>query len=71
MAFTFSKNKGTMFVALPRSLRRDIDGGCVCNFCKAHPNEKPQWDTLAVDSTAPDIGKAWPVHYPEVAYGRD
>jgi hypothetical protein len=53
----------TLFVPLPRRLRIDIAGGCQCSYCKAHPHNTPQWDTLAIDATNPL--HTWTVHYPE------
>ena len=37
----------TTFVKLPEPLRRPIEGGCSCNFCKEHPRLTPSWDTVA------------------------
>jgi hypothetical protein len=56
----------TLFVPLPVSLRRPINGGCQCQYCVEHPLCTPQWDTLAIaqkDSTT----YTWTVHYPEIA----
>lgn len=53
----------TVFIALPAELRRPIEGGCQCVWCRRHPALTPSWDTLAVGRT--DGGYAWTVHYPE------
>jgi hypothetical protein len=58
------KDKRTLFVSLPVELRSPIPGGCHCNYCKAHPDQIPTWDTMAV---APDQRHTWTVHYPEIA----
>ena len=42
-------NKKTIFVALPAECWRPIEGGCGCDWCKAHPDQVPQWDTLVVN----------------------
>lgn len=59
----------TIFIELPKEAQRPIDGGCVCTFCKAHPDRKPMWDTLAVSAEYPEYpgrtDTAWTVHYPE------
>lgn len=57
----------TTYVLLPPSLRRPIDGGCRCPFCKQNPDLTPSWDTLAV----PFTGHAWTVHMPDPAEFRD
>lgn len=54
----------TLFVALPAELRRPIDGGCNCPYCKSHPSKTPAWDTLAIDTAAER--RTWTVHYPEL-----
>lgn len=54
----------SIFIPLPPLARRPIAGGCQCAFCKAHPDQTPQWDTLAV---SPGTKYAWTVHYPEIA----
>ena len=54
---------GTSFVALPAETRRPIDGGCQCAYCKAHPDKRPMWDTLAISA---DATRAWTVHYPDL-----
>ena len=57
----------TVFFPLPHSLRRDIYGGCQCKFCKEHPHDIPQWDTLAYD---PIRDVSWSVHMPERSHGK-
>lgn len=41
------QRNGTIFVRLPKELQRPIDG-CICSYCKEHPQEPPTWDTLAL-----------------------
>ena len=59
------KVKETLFVALPLDARRTIEGGCQCPYCKAHPESKAAWDTLAMAASGND--RTWIVHYPEIA----
>jgi hypothetical protein len=52
-----------VYLRIPRELQRAA-GVCECAYCKAHPNDPPMWDTLAV----PTDGKherAFTVHMPE------
>ena len=46
------RRKQTVFVALPPEAWRPISGGCGCDYCKAHPDKTPMWDTLLVNPTA-------------------
>lgn len=55
----------TIFVPIPRSLARDIDGGCQCDYCKAHPEIAPKWDCLAIPAGMDGNQHAWTVHMPE------
>lgn len=56
----------TIFIALPKAARKVIPYGCNCYYCKAHPDQNPTWDTIAV---AADVvnAHAFTVHYPEFA----
>ena len=56
---------GTLFVPLPETLQRTIEGGCQCKYCKEHPKKTPKWDTLAIDAAAER--HTWTVHYPELS----
>jgi hypothetical protein len=58
-----TKRGDTLFMPLPGDLRRPIEGGCSCAFCKAHPDLVPQWDVVACSPASP---YAWTVHYPEL-----
>ncbi len=40
------------WIDIPPGLAQPIDVGCDCEYCKAHPNEIPSWDTLVVDPFA-------------------
>lgn len=53
----------TAFVPLPYNVRRVIELGCQCPYCKANPERTPKWDTLAISID----GETWIVHYPEIA----
>jgi hypothetical protein len=55
------KARGMTFVTLPYSLRKPINGGCSCDYCKDHPNATPAWDTVATDGI-----DSWTIHYPEM-----
>ena len=59
-----TKRGNTLFVALPPFLQRPIDGGCSCDWCKAHPHAIPAWDTLAVDDRGQS--RAWTIHFPDM-----
>jgi hypothetical protein len=61
---TKQANDGTVFVSLPDSMHRPINGGCQCPFCNAHPDLIPSWDTIAAH---PDANHTWTVHYPELS----
>lgn len=62
---------GTTYVRLPVQLQRPIEATgnvrCSCQFCQAHPNLMPSWDTLAI----PKSGTAWVVHMPDPKSFRD
>jgi hypothetical protein len=61
-----AKNKKTIFIALPSECWRPIEGGCGCDWCKSHPDQVPQWDTLVVNpqpSKRPEYTSV--CHYPE------
>ncbi len=53
----------TIFVALPQEAWRPINGDCACPYCKAHPEQTPQWDTLVIDQAK--AGYTSMCHYPE------
>jgi hypothetical protein len=53
----------TVYLRIPDELATEIDGGCCCEYCKAHPMETPRWDTLAVCDSRTD--HSWSVHYPD------
>lgn len=55
--------KGAVYLRIPRELQRSTDG-CSCNYCKAHPNETPSWDTLGVPLTG-ERRTTWTLHAPE------
>jgi hypothetical protein len=57
---------GTIFVPLPKESQSVIEGGCTCNYCKAHPELTPMWDTLAIATKARGSDHTWTVHYPEL-----
>jgi hypothetical protein len=53
----------TLFIPLPPEARKPITGGCQCAYCTAHPEEPPEWDTLAVH---PMSEFTFTVHAPEL-----
>lgn len=61
---TAKRIKDTIFVPLPAEVRKAIQGGCECSYCKAHPNETPTWDTLAIDVKC--HYPTWTVHFPDL-----
>lgn len=52
----------TIYLRIPAELATPCDG-CKCEYCRAHPELTPRWDTLAVcdDRT----GHSSAVHYPD------
>lgn len=59
---------GAVYMRLPPDLQRDC-GGCSCDYCKVHPDEKPMWDTLAVPienlMRTPSLDWSWTLHMPD------
>lgn len=58
-----TRKNETLFVPLPKTAQRKIEGGCRCPHCTAHPEQAPMWDTLALST---DSDFTWTVHYPEL-----
>jgi len=69
---------GAIFIRLPIALQKPCPGNsCQCDYCKAHPEETPAWDTLAVkippDSNPTMAGQpaseyhTWTVHMPDTS----
>jgi predicted FMN-binding regulatory protein PaiB len=61
--------KNTIFVALPADVGNVIPGGCWCEYCKAHPDKVPTWDTLVIDAGRPSNKRRETTtlcHYPEL-----
>jgi hypothetical protein len=59
----------TIFVSLPRGAGSHIPGGCSCDYCKAHPEHEPMWDTLVIDTRPPSKKRRETTtlcHYPEL-----
>lgn len=52
------------YVRLPRALQQPTDG-CSCTYCRAHPDEPPMWDALAIPLYASPDDHAFTVHAPE------
>lgn len=68
-----TRRDASIFIPLPPAARRDIPGGCACQWCLAHPEYQPQWDTLSIAVEAPKNGReeyAVTVHYPEICEDR-
>lgn len=53
----------TVYMRIPVDLATPIEGGCACEYCKAHLDRVPMWDTLAVCDVKGD--HAWTVHMPD------
>lgn len=56
------QTRTTLYLHIPDELSTPCDG-CSCDYCKAHPDRIPRWDTLAVCDE--HGGHSWTVHYPE------
>jgi hypothetical protein len=56
--------RGSVYVRIPYELRRVIDGGCSCRYCKEHKGEVPTWDTLGIPLEG-QRRTTWTVHAPE------
>ncbi len=58
--------KGAVYLRIPPELQQPT-GGCSCQYCCAHPDEVPMWDTLAVplQPTSHPHALTWTVHAPE------
>lgn len=56
-------DKSAVYVRLPLEMQREIQGACACDYCLAHPEHVPMWDTLAVPTTKGEY--TWTVHMPE------
>jgi hypothetical protein len=55
---------GTIYIRSGRPV--PIEGGCTCDYCKAHPREVPSWDTMAVPlTTHGGSHHTWTVHMPD------
>jgi hypothetical protein len=58
-----------IYLRIDPGLRRPIDGGCSCTYCRNHPDSRPMWDTLAIPldpiGSTPDRRGTWTVHAPE------
>ena len=65
-----TRYKNTIFVALPRSAWRVIDGGCSCRYCSdtGRAPGTAYWDTLVVPATPTKNARdyATTCHYPEL-----
>lgn len=61
-----SGDGSTLFVPIPRELAADC-GHCDCDYCKAHPDVTPKWDTLALAANPKDRNgeHTWTVHLPD------
>src|SRR6185295_12512323 len=68
--FVLGETERVIFVRIPPALSAHIDG-CSCDYCKAHPDNPPAWDTLAIpklqDTDAKDYGFTYTGHMPEVS----
>lgn len=69
--YTSPAGSKTIFIPLPRACWQPITANqCACDWCKAHPDCVPMWDTMFVSADAPtnyrnDFTSL--CHYPEIA----
>jgi hypothetical protein len=61
------RSTGGLYFRIEPELQEPIDPngatrGCACAYCKAHPDQVPKWDTLAVH---PQSRWTWRVHMPD------
>jgi hypothetical protein len=63
-----SDDGSTLFVPIPAELAAPVTGGCQCEYCKAHPDVPPRWDTLALAAKPKNNGGeyTWTVHFPDL-----
>lgn len=61
----YSADGKTVWIRIPRSLAKPIEGGCQCTYCMEHPEITPLWDAVCV-RTAPAKGMEYSatVHFP-------
>ena len=61
-----ARGPDAIYLRLPAALQRDC-GGCSCDYCKAHPEHTPTWDTLAIPMHETDKRNdtSWTVHMPD------
>jgi hypothetical protein len=59
--------EGAIYMRLPPDLQREITGGCECAYCKAHPDQTPMWDTMAISANNPNRDRdwTWTLHMPD------
>jgi hypothetical protein len=58
--------KDAIYLRIPTTLQRPIEGGCSCSFCKAHPTATPMWDTLGIPLNENGYrSRTWTLHAPE------
>jgi hypothetical protein len=70
LSINLTRYKDTIFVPLPRALWQPINGSCCCDWCKAHPECEPAYDTMVIGAKAPKRGYndyTSLCHYPEIA----
>lgn len=71
LSIEVTRYKDTIFIPLPRQAWQPCPNGqCCCDWCKAHPDCVPMWDTLVVGAKGEKRGK-WDgttmCHYPALA----
>jgi hypothetical protein len=69
-AVVLGRWRDTIYIRIPRELQKPVNGGCGCDYCKAHPEAMPMWDTLCVGTKTPTRGNdySWTVHLPNPQY---
>ena len=53
-----------IYIRVPSELQLPCNG-CDCDYCKAHPELEPKWDTVAVPVFPSKLDVTWTVHMPD------
>lgn len=57
----------TLWIPIPKWMAKPIDGGCCCEYCKAHPDKPGHMDTICIAAKPGRNGQhTSTVHFPEL-----